>query len=798
MVSSSCSIPAAAHLSPLADDTDLDGNLLVANGPYRGVTVKEGKLLLPDRPGHAARIAECMCGARIMFHPLGLPSLFRSVVLMPSIARFTCAAIVFSLAFSLAIVAQPMPTAFTLQQAMSAPFNSNLLAAPAGNKFAWLSNAEGRRNIWIAVPTNSSGGYASRQITNYAQDDGQDITDLHWSPDAQSIVYVRGSDPDNAEKMSANPALIPQGVEQDVWMVSLNGSAPRKLGLGNSPAFPTQGDAVAWVLDGQIWFLNLKVPSAQPTQLLHTLGASGTLRWSPDGKELAFVSDRASHSFIGVYSFPTNTLRYLDPGSDHDRYPMWSPDGRQIAFIRIPYFKEENFDGPHRTGQPWSIRVADVATGNGHSIWKANTGPGSVFREIVGDHQVFWGAGDHLVFPWEKDGWTHLYTVPLQAGPATLLTPGNFIVEDVSLSPDRKTIVYSSNQNDIDRRHVWKVSVAGGSPEQLTRGTGIETAPVVASDNRTVAVLRSDARIPIRPAVVASSGQVRDLAPQTIPSSFPAASMVTPNPAIFNATDGMRIHGQLFLPAGVANCVRHPAVVFVHGGSQRQMLLGWHDMGYYSNAYAMNQYLASRGYVVLSINYRSGIGYGLDFREAMDYGPTGASEFRDVKGAAIYLRSRCDVEPAHIGIWGGSWGGFLTALALSRASDLFAAGVDMSGVHDWNIDHPENFFISDTAADPNARWRLAWESSPLSSIKQWRSPVLLIQGDDDPEVPFLQTVQLAAALRRQQVPVQELIFPDEVHDFLLHRSWVAAYEAGAKFFDQYLKSDSHPATPATH
>ena len=717
---------------------------------------------------------------------------------MPSIARFTCAAIVFSLASSLAIVAQPTPAAFTLQQAMSAPFNSNLIAAPAGNKFAWLSNVEGRRNIWIAVPTNSGGGYASRQITNYTQDDGQDITDLHWSPDAESIVYVRGSDPDNPQKMSANPALLPQGVQQDVWLVSLDGSAPRKLGPGNSPAFSTQGDAVAWVLDGQIWFLNLKDRSAQPMQLLHTLGASGTLRWSPDGKALAFVSDRASHSFIGVYSFPTNTLVYLDPGSDHDRYPMWSPDGRQIAFVRIPYFKEENFDGPHRIGQPWSIRVADIATGNGHPIWKANPGSGSVFHEIVGDHQVFWGADGHLVFPWEKDGWTHLYTVPVQGGPATLLTPGDFIVEDVSLNPDRRTIVYSSNQNDIDRRHVWSVSVAGGSPEQLTRGTGIETAPVVASDNRTVAVLRSDARIPIRPAVVAISGQVRDLAPQTIPSSFPAASMVTPQPVIFNATDGMRIHGQLFLPAGVANCVRHPAVVFVHGGSQRQMLLGWHDMGYYSNAYAMNQYLASRGYVVLSINYRSGIGYGLDFREAVDYGPTGASEFRDVKGAAIYLRSRCDVEPAHIGIWGGSWGGFLTALALARASDLFAAGVDMSGVHDWNIDHPENFFISDTASDPNARWRLAWESSPLSSIKTWRSPVLLIQGDDDPEVPFLQTVQLAAALRQQQVTVQELIFPDEVHDFLLHRSWVAAYEAGAKFFDQYLKSDSPQTTPATH
>ena len=714
---------------------------------------------------------------------------------MPASARVACFAVALFIASSAAVEAKIAQKPFTLQQVMSAPFNSELIAAPVKNRFAWISNVEGRRNIWVAEPSGS--GYTSHAITNYSHDDGQEISGLQWSPDAESIVYVRGSDPDNPEKMSANPALLPQGVEQDVWLASLDGGAPRKLGPGNSPAFSTRGDAVAWVLDGQIWFLYLNDAETKPAQLLHTLGACGTLRWSPDGTALAFVSDRTSHGFIGVYSFATNTLEYLDPGSDHDRYPMWSPDSHQIAFVRVPYYKQESFDEPHRAGLPWSIRVADVATGNGHQVWKADPGPGSFFREVVGSSQVFWTADDQLIFPWERDDWTHLYSISLQGGQAKLLTPGNFIIEYVSMSPDRKTIAYSSNQNDIDRRHVWKLSVAGGAPEELTRGSGIETAPVIASDNVTVAVMRSNARIPIRPAVVARGGRIQDLAPKTIPATFPAASMVAPQPVIFKATDDLQIHGQLFLPRGVADCIRHPAVVFVHGGSQRQMMLGWHDMGYYSNAYAMNQYLASRGYVVLSINYRSGIGYGLDFRESPHYGATGASEFQDLKGAALYLRSRCDVEPAHIGIWGGSWGGFLTALALSRASDLYAAGVDMSGVHDWNIDNPQDFAISDTATDPNARWRLAWESSPLSSVETWRSPVLLVQGDDDPEVPFLQTVQLAAALRQQHVPVQELIFPDEVHDFLLHRSWLAAYTAGANFFDEHLKSGSPASPPST-
>lgn len=218
------------------------------------------------------------------------------------------------------------------------------------------------------------------------------------------------------------------------------------------------------------------------------------------------------------------------------------------------------------------------------------------------------------------------------------------------------------------------------------------------------------------------------------------------------------------------------------------MLMGWHYMDYYSNAYAMNQYLASRGYVVLSVNYRSGIGYGLNFREALNYGATGASEYNDVQGAGLYLRGRSDVEPSRIGVWGGSYGGYLTALALARSSDLFAAGVDMHGVHNWN-EELKNWGPYDPAGNSEFA-RLAWESSPMASVHNWRSPVLLIHGDDDRNVPFAETVNLADALRKQGVHYEELIFPDEIHGFLLHKSWLSAYGAAAEFFDRYLKTAS--------
>jgi dipeptidyl aminopeptidase/acylaminoacyl peptidase len=358
-------------------------------------------------------------------------------------------------------------------------------------------------------------------------------------------------------------------------------------------------------------------------------------------------------------------------------------------------------------------------------------------------------------------------------------------VEDVSLSPDLQYVLYSSNQDDVDRRHIWRVSVAGGTPAALTSGTGIETAAVTSSDGKTVAILRSDAHLPMRPAVIVGKNEIRDLAADAVPGDFPSAQLVTPQQIIFSAADGMPIHGQLFLPAN-GGAGRHPAAIFFHGGSQRQMLLGWHYMYYYSNAYAMNQYLASRGYVVLSVNYRSGIGYGLNFREALNYGAAGASEFNDVQGAGLYLRARSDVDPARIGVWGGSYGGYLTALALARSSNLFAAGVDMHGVHNWN-EELKNWGPYDPARNSEFS-RVAWESSPMSSIQTWRSPVLLIHGDDDRNVPFSETVDVADALRKQGVHYEELIFPDEIHDFLLFKSWLAAYGAAADFFDRQLKS----------
>jgi dipeptidyl aminopeptidase/acylaminoacyl peptidase len=165
-----------------------------------------------------------------------------------------------------------------------------------------------------------------------------------------------------------------------------------------------------------------------------------------------------------------------------------------------------------------------------------------------------------------------------------------------------------------------------------------------------------------------------------------------------------------------------------------------------------------------------------------------------VEGAGLYLRTRPDVDPAHVGLWGGSYGGYLTALGLARASDLFAAGVDFHGVHDWSARAntggrggavaPVSPAIPDPAREEAAR--LAFQSSPMAAVRTWRSPVLLIHGDDDRNVDFSQTVELVGALRRQGTYFEQLIIPDEIHGFLRHGSWLRAYRAAADFFKRKL------------
>ena len=362
------------------------------------------------------------------------------------------------------------------------------------------------------------------------------------------------------------------------------------------------------------------------------------------------------------------------------------------------------------------------------------------------------------------------------------IAAGEFEVQYVALAPGGEALVFSSNQADVDRQHLWWGPLDGSGARRLTPGAGVEWQPTPTADG-SVVFLASSGTVPAHAEVLAGGG--RRWLVESASDALPRG-LADPEQVVFPSADGLPIHGQLFLPEGPTPPGGWPGVLFMHGGSRRQMLLGFHHRSYYHNAYSFNQHLAAHGYAVLSINYRSGIGYGMEFREAEHYGADGASEVNDVLGAGVYLASRDDVDGDRIGLWGGSYGGYLTAHGLAQASHLFKAGVDIHGVHDWNA-AIRNFVPSyDPAARPKLA-RRAFESSPMAFVERWTSPVLLIHGDDDRNVPFSESVDLAEVLRGKGVHVEMLVFPDEVHGFLLHRNWMAAFHAAEDFFDRFLK-----------
>ncbi|MDI9872899.1 S9 family peptidase [Flectobacillus rivi] len=679
------------------------------------------------------------------------------------------------------LLASPIFAQFSLEQVLSSAFPSELKASPVKNQIAWVFNQTGSRNIFLAEAPD----FKPRKLTNYEGDNGQEINSITFLPNGKSLLFIRGGANNSAGEIP-NPAELQGTVERAIYKIDLDGKNLKKIVNGAYPKISPNGGTLAYISGGQIWTLNLDSANISPKKLFHSRGSQGSIRWSPDGSKIAFVSSRGDHNFIGVCDIATQQIKYIDPGVDGDIDPTWSPDGKSIAFIRVPFTKDALIFGPERASLPWSIRVVDLTTGLAKEIWKAQKGVGSNFFAggLVTENHLFWTSDNMIIFPYEGDGWHHLYSVSASGGTAKLLTPDKGEVEYAFLANDKKTVIYNTNIGDIDRRHIWSVT-SSGNPKQITTGQGIEWSPVQTSDGQ-LAILRSDAKVPARPSVVTSDGKIKDIAPEFIPNDFPSNQLVVPQAVMITATDGMQIPAQLFLPKNHKVGEKHPAAIFFHGGSRRQMLLGFNYGEYYHKAYSLNQYLVSQGYVVLSVNYRSGIGYGMEFREAENYGATGASEYNDVVGAGLFLKSLEDIDGTKIGLWGGSYGGYLTALGLAKASDLFAAGVDIHGVHDWNV--VVKNFIPNYDANKRAEWaKVAYQSSPMPYVNSWKSPVLLIHGDDDRNVPFSETVTIAEALRKNDVYMEQLIFPDEVHSFLLYQNWLNAYKATASFFDKFLK-----------
>jgi dipeptidyl aminopeptidase/acylaminoacyl peptidase len=685
---------------------------------------------------------------------------------------------------------------FSVEQILSFPSPENLTVSPVGSTIGWSFNERGVRNVYVA----SGPAFAARRITTYRDDDGQELTRLAFSSDGKTIVYVRGGDHGSGrpgDDGPPNPAQLPTQPKIQIWSVPVAGGDARVLSDGDDFAISPDSSRVVFVKERRVW--TVPIDGSKPAQMLFfARSSSESPTWSPDGRTLAFVSNRTDHSYIGLYN-PDQPIRFIAPSTSRDSLPVWSPDGKKIAFLRQPGIGGTPRSPLARVSQPWSLLVADTQTLAISTVVTSGDSPVDPILLNPGGITFRWAADDNLVVSLYRDGFPHLYTIqnPGSGSKPVLRTPGSFMVEHWTLTPDLRTIIYSANtgpdRSDIDRRHLYKIAVNGGVATALTSGATINWSPLSTSDGQNVAFLTADAqRAPIPAVVPLSGGTPRIIGSERVPADFPSAQLVTPELVSFRAADGVEAYGQLFKPAG-GGAARKPAIVYVHGGGPRQMLLGWHTRWEYANDYGINQYLASQGFVVLSVDYRLSVGYGQAFQFPENTGMRGASEYRDILAAGRYLQARSDVDGRRIGIWGASLGGYLTALALGRNSDVFAAGVDVHGVHDripvLTTEQIAHAMVGDgiTESDLKQAVKVAYEASPISTVSTWKSPVLFIHGDDDRIVNFRQTIDMKNRLLEKGVKVEELVLPDDQHDSLLWQNWKSTAATVGDFFARKLK-----------
>ncbi|MCU1386546.1 MAG: WD40-like beta Propeller containing protein, partial [Acidobacteria bacterium] len=640
-----------------------------------------------------------------------------------------------------------------------------------GTAIAYISREAKDRGVYVLRD-----GQPARRLINYGDDEGQDMSDAPAvSAHGGAVAYVHGSRM-NKQGEFADPVSRADLPVQQVWIIGSDGSdAPRLLGAGKDPIFTPDEKFILWRASGKVmaaelvWEQGRLKGAGNPFEFLS--GMREDMRFSPDGGKIAYVRGGG----VEVYDFATKTAIAVPHGADVDGGPIWSPDGASIAFRReapdSPNLLRNScgrsrYCGPDVVKQPWAIWTVSVADlQQPKKIWQAKPGIGSVFYEMdqayaPGAHgaQMFWSKSGHIAFSAEGDGWRHLYSVAATGGKARLLTPGAGEVEYATPTTDGSALVYATNIGDLGRRHIGQVAIDGATPAKaVTSGEGNQWDPAPMAGGK-IAYVDSDWAHPETVVVKTLDGATTTAAFPKAPENFPSAELVKPELVSFPASDGKAAYGQLFVPKNPNGC----AIIFAHGGIRRQMLTGFHYMDAYHYLYGMNQYLAGRGCVVLSVEYRSSIMRGHAFRNAPGWGFTENSEIRDFVGAANWLKKRKDVDAKRgVGIYGLSWGGYMTATALAMHSDIFTVGFDMAGVH----------ITPDAAAMPH---------SAVGMIDGWTSPVFLAQGDDDMNVDMNDGIALSQALqqKRPQVEFKQQVLPGQTHDLYL------SYEQLSKIYTE--------------
>ena len=638
------------------------------------------------------------------------------------------------------------------------------------------------RTLTLAVLFVSTGFIGSL----YAQDGArltlqdllstESIGETSLSPDGKTFALLR----------SGQIALMPA---EGGWPVPLTSSTGGKSGLAWSP----DGKLIAYASQGSIWVV--AASGGTPRRLTDAPPGGGDPRqatdrgprWSPDGHWILFQSGRRGINSLLVVSADGATTSFLTGPHVEADNGRWSPDGSSIVYVtrekeyfsgRLNVLKVDAHSG-QPIGEPAVLYTAPVDRGGGWSIRGAEWSP----------------DGKTLATVLQNSGWNHIYLIPSAGGEPKQITDGKFEDEDPTYSPDGKTLAFVSNRGLLEATNLWIIPANGGDAQQLAKFdiAGISSQPQWSPDSRSIFFNHQSP-------VESSELLVQQIGSQsppkylthTTPKNFSVSAQV-PERVTWKSKDGKEIVGLLYAPRRAKPGTKLPAVLFIHGGPEGQDVFRFDEWA---------QYLAQAGYVVLEPNYRGSTGYGEVFRN-LNVEDSNGGEVDDVAAGVHYLIDRGLVDPARVAIAGGSHGGTMVAYAVTRYPELFAAAIEMFGVVDREL------FVYRTNPSSSIRWQMKMGGSPtekpdvyrranvLLSIDKIRTPLLILHGENDPQVPPAESAEFAKALAEHHKTYFYFTYPGELHGFSqpLHR--LDAWQKELAFLEHYLSPRFGTTTTST-
>jgi len=684
--------------------------------------------------------------------------------------------------------------------------------------FSWNDGGERFRDVWLydlkkdrlSCLTDMAGikedpkedDERTREERKEAEKLRGGVSSLRWSPDGKKIAFVYLGD------------VFTVNVENKEAVRILHTEAGEK-----NPQYSPDGKYLSFIRGGDLWYLDLEKHRVEQLTTTGTdtvvngagyylswLDEVSCYRWSPDSKRIAFMrydlseidpilipdyvgkkvktteqkrsiaGGKLANSKIGVISLKGRETLWLDMGEETEYYIRtlrWSSAGDRLLLDKVSKAQKDRW-----------ILVADCHSGKVEEIFHESDT--AWVSSISGE--CFWGReGKTIVFSSDRTGYNHLYSISVNDGEPEQLTSGDWEVRDPEVPFGGWWVYFFSTEVAIPERHLFLLDLKTGKKERLTFEEGWSSPPQRYGENmlspdgkRAVLYYTNNLTPPDYCSVdLGKRGKVSRITNSVLPE-FSEYELSRPEFFTFASdVDGETVHALVWKPEDFDAAKRYPLIVHIHGAGYAQAVCN-----YWSRTNLFHQVLAQEGFVVVTVDYRGSSGYGRKFRTDV-YRHLGNLDLEDAVSVVEYLNGLGYIDSSRVGIWGWSYGGFLTNMAMFKRPDVFKVGCSVAAVNDW-----ENYNLWYTTERFNfpKEDSIAYKrSSPIHFAEGLKGKLLLIHGMADSNVHFQDTVQLIFKLVKNNKEFDVMIYPREEHGFSRDESYVHVFTKILEYFQEHLK-----------